>query len=158
MNKVNKTGMHPWLRPMFCDPQKWLGDLETALAGEAGAIQFYGYLESIAPSNEARKQVDFARKDEIKHHRMFTQLYERLTGHCPPVVNPVVTRPTFADGVYMAFNDELDAAELYKGMLLSVHNLAIRDMMFEIMTDEMEHASRFSMIMAAGMAGKPAVS
>lgn len=145
---IASTGMHPWMMPLFRDPHKWLRDLEQAIADEAEAAEFYRYLESIAPNAEAREQVHHATEDEIKHHRMLSHLYRRLTGRHPAVEQPVIERPGFAAGVYMAFNDELEAAEHYRDMLLSTRDMAIRDMMFEIMMDEMEHADRFTMITA----------
>ncbi len=146
------SGMYPWLMPMFRDPHKWLKELEKALAGEAEAIEFYAYLESIAPTAEAREQIHHAHQDEMEHYQKFSRLYERLTGRPPAVEKIVVARPDFVSGVFRAFNDELEAAHLYRGMLLGTWDMTVRDLMFEIMTDEMEHADRFTMIMAMDMA------
>lgn len=148
-------GLPAWMMRQFRDPQKWLSDLEKALAGEKEAIEFYGTLESIAPNDEARRQVDKARQDEMKHFRMFSELYVRLTGRQPVVPKPVFETPDFSSGVYKSFNDELDAMDLYRDMMLSTNNLVIRDIMFEAMTDEMEHAERFTMILASGLAPQP---
>lgn len=140
--------MHPWAMPLFRDPHKWLRDLEQAIADEAEAAEFYRYLEGITPNAEARELIHHATKDEISHHRMLSGLYMRLTGRQPAMTRPVIEKADFGAGVYKAFKDELEAAEHYKGMLLSTHNMAIRDMMFDIMMDEMEHADRFTMITA----------
>jgi len=148
MQGMYNSGIYPWMMPQFRDPQKWLSDLEAAIADQAKAIGFYAYLMSIAPNDQARNQINFAREDEMKHHRMLTGLYTRLTGRHPAAARPVIEKTDFATGVFDSFNDELEAMDHYRGMMLATCDRYIRDLLFEIMTDEMEHANRFTMIMA----------
>jgi len=131
---------------MFTDFNKFIMDLQTAINGESEAIEFYNKLLEIAPCEEARDFIRHIRDDEMKHYRMFTQLYISLCGRPPVVMEPQVRVTEFCRDVKKAVKDELEAAELYRSMLLSTTNMRIRDIMFETMTDEMEHATRLTFI------------
>ncbi|GAB6935246.1 MAG: ferritin-like domain-containing protein [Calditerricola sp.] len=121
-------------------------NLRMALVGERSAIAFYRRLLDMAPNDEHRKQIEHAYEDEKKHYRMFENLYIRLTGRRPDVKPMTVTFATYEEGLKKAFYDELEAAELYRDTQLLTRNKAIRDIFYEAMTDEMEHAARFSFI------------
>ncbi|WP_418790810.1 ferritin family protein [Phosphitispora sp. TUW77] len=131
---------------MFADFYKFINDLAAAINGEYKAIKFYTELAAIAPCKEAREFIIYARDDEKKHYQMFCRLYLELTGRHPVVAEPHIQMPDFCTGVMESVNDELEAADMYRGMLLSTTNIAIRDIMFEAMTDELEHATRFTFV------------
>ncbi len=128
---------------MIKDFRKFIMDLQMAINGEVKAAEFYTRLMEIAPNEEAKMFIRLARDDELKHYRMFYQLYVSLTGQQPVVQKPVIRVTTYCEGLKTALKDELEAAELYRDMYLSTTNMRVRDIMFEAMTDEMEHATRF---------------
>ena len=130
------------------DYYKFLQDIEAALADEKAAAKFYEMLMAMAPTNWQKEQIKHARDDEIKHYHMLHQLYLNLTGREPKVKEKEVKVTNYLEGLKEAFNDELEAAEFYRRMMLSTYNQYIRDILFEIMTDEMEHASRFTFVYA----------
>lgn len=131
----------------FKDSKAFIRDLRGAIDDEANAIEFYNQLISVTPQ-ELKDYVAHARDDERVHLRMFQKLYRRLTGR--QAVGRV-TKTQFSslkDGFEMAFQRELEAAELYRNMYLSTSVPKIRDVLFRAMTDEMEHAQRFSFVYA----------
>lgn len=132
----------------FKNRRRFIRDLQMGLEGEAAAIEMYAQLMEMAPTPEQRQHIRHAYEDERKHFRIFSDLYLHLTGRMPSISEPMVKVEDYKQGIAQAFNDELEAAELYRGMLLNTYDPAIRDAMFEIMTDEMEHADRFNFIFA----------
>jgi len=124
----------------YAVPPTFVTMLETAMSAEAAANDFYMGLASIAPKPEYRETLEAIAADERKHLQSFRALYCQLTCTYPHVQPAVETAPNFAAGIAMAINDELEAYEMYRDMLLMVCQQEIRDVMFEAMTDEMEHA------------------
>jgi rubrerythrin len=122
--------------------------LEEAMNGEAGAIQFYSRLRAAAPTDFGREQIEMLLEDEQKHLRNFQELCARLTGHAyRPTVKPEEFS-SWEEGVAMAWRDQMEAAEMYRDMQLMVCQPWIRDVLFDAMTDEMEHAGRLTYITA----------
>lgn len=130
------------------DYYKLLQDIEIALADEKAAAKFYEMLMDMAPNNWQRDEIKHARDDEMKHYHMLHQLYVNLTGREPVVKEKEVKVTNYCEGLKDAFDDELEAADFYRSMMLSTYYQYIRDILFEIMTDEMEHATRFVFVSA----------
>lgn len=129
----------------FKDMDWFVSNLASAINQEASAIRFYATLADMAP-NSYRSFVTHAREDEEVHLRLFRRLYQRLTG-TEPMVSPEETSfGGYKQGIETAFRNELDAAELYRNMYLSTKIRKVRDILFRAMTDEMEHAQRFSFL------------
>ncbi|HHX50742.1 MAG TPA: ferritin-like domain-containing protein [Clostridia bacterium] len=150
MNQGMGYGPHYEYQRLFQNPERFLRDLEMAIQGEAEAISFYTALLQMAPDELARRNIRHALEDERKHYRQFSDLYRYLRGRSIQVpIPPPPSIPCYQQALIKAFEDELAAAELYRGMYLNALTMPIRDLMFEIMTDEMEHASRFSLLYAA---------
>ena len=81
--------------------------------------------------------------DEYKHRRLFEEIYSALTG-AAPLPHKNIFKPENIDNLTEVFTDslfgELDAVELYRDIMFSISNTGIRDMIFEIITDEQSHA------------------
>lgn len=118
----------------------------SAIKGEAAAVEFYTRLKAIAPNSFAKEQVDHALEDEKVHLRMFEQLYQNLTGRKPTYKIEKTSFKHFQDGLKKAYHDELEAYEEYRNAYLLTNNPTIRDVFFHAMTDEIEHATRFSFL------------
>ena len=129
-------------------PPLFLEMLQQAISGEASAVEFYTMLLAMAPSDFARDQVAHALADEKKHLANFSAVYHRLTGLQPRPEVSVPAFDTFLAGIEYAIIDELEAYEMYRDMLLMVSDQWIRDIMFDALTDEMEHAVRFTNLAA----------
>lgn len=131
---------------MFRDYNKFVADVQRAINDEITAVEFYTKLMDMAPCDDAKRQIKHPKDDEMKHYKMLCQLYTALTGYQPMVQKSITNVTDFCGGVQKALEDELSAAEAYREMYLNTSNLKIRDIIFEIMTDEMEHATRFSFV------------
>lgn len=116
----------------------------SAIKGEASAIEFYTRLEAIAPTAFAKEQVHHALQDEKVHLKLFEDLYKNLTGSKPTYTIKKTSFKNFQDGLKKAYQEELDAYEAYRNAYLLTNNQYIRDVFFHAMTDEIEHATRFS--------------
>ena len=81
--------------------------------------------------------------DEYKHRRLFEEIYAALTGSAPlPPENIPAYKPegSLTDEFTNSLFGELEAVELYRDIMSSIENLSVRDMIFEIITDEQSHA------------------
>lgn len=104
----------------------------------------YKNMMDMAKSEKVRKQIEFAYNDEGKHYKMFQQIYFMLTGKTIDIPAPKVEEYSrLIDAVETSINGELGAVELYRKIQSLLPNMQLRDMLFEILTDEQEHAARF---------------
>jgi rubrerythrin len=129
----------------FKDYPRFLSNLKRAIHDQAGAVRFYEELEKAAP-REDKDFINHALEDEKTHVQMFRKLYNRLTGKDVFAHAAKTEFPSYKDGIEIAFRRELEAAELYRDMYLSTKIPKVRDILFKAMTDEMEHAQRFSFL------------
>lgn len=126
--------------------RKLANDLLSAIKGEATAVQFYSQLMRIAQTNEERSSIAHALEDERIHLQSFIQLYTSLFGAQPVYQPEQKTFSSLAEGLKMAREDELEAYEQYRDVYLSTKDMDVRDVFFRAMTDEIEHALRFSIL------------
>ena len=91
------------------------------------------------------KQIKFAYDDEIKHYEMFQQIYYELTRRRLdiPMPNEIEQYDTLMDAVQSSIKGENEAVDLYREIFSQLDNKQMRDMVFEIITDEQEHFGRF---------------
>lgn len=124
--------------------------LEAFMDDEATAVKFYTELLRDAKEEDlGERAVDFikhARDDEETHIRLFSDLYRSLTGGTYEPRAKEVRYASLREGVAMALADELEAAEEYRTVYLRETDRRVRNIFFETMTDEMEHATRFSFV------------
>ncbi|KEO83074.1 ferritin-like domain-containing protein [Tumebacillus flagellatus] len=135
--------------PAFHDQNAFLQSTLKAIFNERQAQLNYRALYALAATPFQKKMIQHALDDEIKHERLLTRVYHTLTGQNPQVPQPQrATVTQFNAGVRASFEDELEAAELYRSMYVNTLLPWLRDILFEIMTDESEHAQRFTYIQA----------
>lgn len=104
----------------------------------------YKRMMEMADSDKVRKQIEFAYKDEIKHYGMFQKILYMLTCRKYDVPTPKVEEyKCLLPAVETSINGELGAVELYRKIQSMLPTMQMRDMLFEIITDEQEHATRF---------------
>lgn len=104
----------------------------------------YKMMIEMAKSDKVRKQIEFAFNDEGKHYKMFQQIYFMLTGQYIDIPIPEPKKnEKLIDAIESSINGELEAVELYRKIRSMLPNTQLRDMLFEIITDEQEHATRF---------------
>jgi rubrerythrin len=104
----------------------------------------YGNMKEMTKNEKIKNQINFAFEDEGKHYKMFQQIYYMLTGKTIDIPQPKVeTYNKLIDAIETSINGELEAVELYRKIQSLMPNQKLRDMLFEIITDEQEHATRF---------------
>jgi rubrerythrin len=131
--------------------QQVISMISQAIAGERNDELFYDYLISVAPTEQEKKVIASIRDDERKHRRMFRRLYTQLTGQAPAPglgEQEEFKRPSsYLEGIEQALMGELKAFENYRTIYLSLPQ-QYRDTVFEIMTDEIKHASYYNWLYA----------
>jgi rubrerythrin len=96
--------------------------------------------------NEAvKQQIKFAYDDEIKHYKMFNQMYFQLTGKKIdiPIPTNIEKYNSLMEAVKSSIEGESEAVDLYREIYALMSNKQMRDKVFEIITDEQEHFGRF---------------
>jgi rubrerythrin len=129
--------------------QEALNLIKLAVAGEREDEVFYDYLISVAPSREEKEIIESIRNDERKHNQMFRKMYQDLTGQTIMAPTDVEFRKpkSFIDGIRRALFGELSAVERYRDIRAGLPERYYRDMVFEILTDELKHASKYNYIL-----------
>jgi rubrerythrin len=122
---------------------------KQAVQGEREDELFYDYLISVAPSDEEVEIIESIRDDERKHNKMFKAIYKYYTGEeIETSMDIDFEEPrSFIDGVKKAFFGELSAMERYRIIRAGLPDRYFRDMVFEILTDEMKHATKYNYIL-----------
>lgn len=124
--------------------------IENAVAGEKEDELFYNYLINVAPSQESKNIITGIRNDEMKHNKMFRKIYTELTGQVlPPNQNVNFEKPmSYCDGIKRALQGELTAVQKYRRILFAMQNRIHINMLTEIITDEIRHASLYNFLFA----------
>lgn len=134
----------PGYNQILPDQNLLLHLLIEAMKGERADRTKYKMMMDMTKSDKVRKQIEYAFNDEGKHYKMFQQIYYTLTGQYIdiPMQEPQKNEK-FIDLIESSINGELEAVELYRKIRSMLPNTQLRDMLFEIITDEQEHATRF---------------
>lgn len=117
--------------------------LQKAIIDEATTIDFYGRIAQMAPTDFSRQTILGIVADEQSHLAAFSKLYVYLTGNNPVYNIEPILFSNYSEAIFMAFNDELEAADFYKKNILSTSDQLIQDTYFYAMVDEQEHAIQF---------------
>lgn len=129
----------------YSEHNKRLLDLiKEAMKDERHDYIKYRRMMDTAPNDEIAEQVRFAHEDEGKHYKMFQRIYRDLTGKSIDIPQPQVEQyENYMDAVKTSINGELEAVEMYRDIRSMLNSKRHRDMLYEIITDEQEHATRF---------------
>ena len=105
----------------------------------------YGIMMQMTEDPAVKKQIKFAYDDEIKHYEMFRKMYYQLTGRVVNIPLPaeVEKYDNIMDAVKSSIEGEHEAVDAYREIYALLTNKSMRDTVFEIITDEIEHANRF---------------
>lgn len=134
-----------------CDPKKLHRSLcliLEALGDEASDRVFYQNLLKIAPDCEQQEIIKSIRDDEIKHFKMFRMIYQEITCEQPmPEQKQDCEKPEdYCSAIEKAIFGELGAVELYRKIMFGLCTQRHRDMLFEIITDEIKHSVKWNFL------------
>ena len=129
--------------------------IEQSVEGEQYDALFYEWLINNIPTEgitskqakEIKDTIISIRDDEISHNKVFKEMYKIFTGKdANPEEEEFVPPASFVDGILMALNGELNAVKRYRVIMGGMPNLAYRDMVFNILSDELRHANLYNYI------------
>ena len=128
--------------------QKLLELLQEALRDEAQTAADYTALAQTAPEEAATLILPMA-ADEMRHAAYLRELYEKLTNQTAPEIAPVETSQPYTEKILCGhLLAEWEDARDYRALYLSFLNRDIRDVFFELMTDEMLHGQTLLHLLA----------
>ncbi|MEG0775108.1 ferritin-like domain-containing protein, partial [Clostridium sp.] len=153
MNYMKNTSCMNPCKPELPKSYKTLDEAlklaKQAVQGEREDELFYDYLICIAPSKEEKDIIKSIRDDERKHNKMFRAMYKYYTGEdIRTSKDEGFDKPcSYIDGIKKALFGELSAMERYRIIRAGLPDRYFRDMAFEILTDEMKHATKYNYIL-----------
>lgn len=118
--------------------------LKEAMLDEKKDYSKYRLMAEMTDNKGVIEQIRYAYEDEAKHYDMFQEIYEELTGKEARIIPPEQeSLNRLIDAVKSSIDGELAAVELYRDIRAMLRGRRYRDMLYEIITDEQEHATRF---------------
>lgn len=129
--------------------------IQDSVEGEKSDALFYEWLINNIPtdiltqkqSKSIKDTIESIREDEMSHNKMFKTMYQQLTGgEANPVETEFVPPENFTEGILRALNGELNAVKRYRTIMNGMPNLYYRDIVFNILTDELRHANLYNYI------------
>jgi rubrerythrin len=129
--------------PQLQEALEWV---KEAVQGEREDELFYDYLISVAPTREEKEIIASIRDDERRHNRLFRKIYKDFTGmEVPSGGEETFERPrSYIDGIKKALFGELRAVEKYRAIRRALPMGPYRDVLFDIITDEIKHSSKYN--------------
>lgn len=126
--------------------QEMLEGIRQAVQGEREDELFYDYLIDESPTNEEKEIIASIRDDELRHNKIFRMIYEDFTGReIPSGGEENFERPeSYLEGIKKALFGELRAVEKYRAIRKRLSRGIYRDVLFDIITDELKHASKYN--------------
>lgn len=137
--------------------QKSLALMVEAVQGEKEDRLFYEYLISVAPTQADKDVIASIRDDEIRHNIMFKKIYKDFTGKDVMDVNgEQFKKPgSYTDGIQQALFGELNAVEKYREIRKGLPDRYYRDLVFDILTDELKHADKYNFLYTENIKRNP---
>ena len=122
---------------------------KNAVEGEREDELFYNYLISVAPTQKEKDIIASIRDDEMKHNKMFREIYKYYTGQDISIIQNVkFEKPkSYEEGLENALFGELSAVERYRNIRAGLPDEYYRDMVYEIITDEQKHADKYNYLL-----------
>ena len=130
--------------------------IKEAVQDERNDELFYDYLISVAPTQEEKDIIRSIRDDERKHNQMFRKIYKDITGtEITAATGETFQKPSsYLEGIKRALFGELKAVEKYRKIREGLPQSSMyRDMLFEIITDELKHGSKYNYIYTINSTG-----
>lgn len=131
----------------YIQPDKRLLEMITnAISDETISAGYYKKLMEIIQDSSDKEIVRGIYADENKHKKLLDDVYFLLTGGYSPT--PTVEIPTpelsFTEDFAKSLLNELEDARFYRELYMAFENPEIKDVFFEIITDEQDHAAKFN--------------
>jgi rubrerythrin len=125
------------------------GILREALKEEAGDAKEMEQIMPLVTSPEDREILRQIRMDEQKHYKIFQDICFMTNGEKPHLEAEVTCSYGDLAGIYgkKMFNKH-KSVEFYRKILFALRNRLLRDMLYEVISDEQNHATQFAYLYA----------
>lgn len=122
---------------------KLVSDIEKAINGEYSAINCYAKLAQLTSNEKEKKRILEIREDEVKHFKLFGQIYTSLTGRqSQPKVSEECPN-VYLNGLEFALQDEQKTVDFYLEIADETTNQYIKESFQRAAADEQNHAVWF---------------
>ncbi|MEG1795948.1 MAG: cytochrome b5 domain-containing protein [Clostridium sp.] len=123
--------------------------VKEAIQEEREDELFYNFLLCVAPTEEEKNIIITIRDDERKHNKYLREIYEFYTEQCiSATLNTSFTKPrSYINGIKKAKLGELGAVEKYSHIRVGIPDKYYRDMVLEILMDELKHVHKYDYIL-----------
>lgn len=117
--------------------------LIDAMKDEEHDFKYYSALSDAISDTADSETVKSMAFDEYKHKKLLEEIYYALTETMPEKIEVEIEpisedlKAEFTNSLFK----ELEGVELYRELMASFENQSIRDLFFEILTDEQAHAA-----------------
>jgi len=129
--------------------QKVLEILQTAWESERENEACLKKLMKLAKNPEDKETLRMSHMDEHKHARYFADIYKKLSGQPIPQGSPISQRPLnwdlYSECEKMMYNFT-ENVEFYRRIYFGFSESDLRDILFEIITDELNMAVKMTHI------------
>ncbi|KIL37750.1 hypothetical protein SD71_02800 [Cohnella kolymensis] len=128
-------------------------DIEKAVNGQYSAAACYEQLARMAPNEEERNRIVEIRKDELRHLKVFSQIYKSLSGRQP---TPHIVEQCPSDyraGLNFAIKDEQETVDFYLDIAQKSTVPFIKDYFRRASADEQNHAVWFLYFLTRNQSG-----
>lgn len=129
--------------------QRGLDVISQAVQGEIKDALFYNYLISIAPTDEEKVLISAIKEEELRHSKQFEGIYRDFTGmgvQTEQDENFEIPN-LYQEGITNALFDELRDVVKYRAIRRRLPEGAYKDVLFDIITDELMHASMLNYLL-----------
>ncbi len=117
----------------------------SAIEQENYDMMYYNQLLNYTTDEEEKEVLRRIYLDDIKHFNLLKELYKCLTDE--PIsfdYDEIEIGDNITKEFKNSFEQKLENVELYRNILKSFLDTCIRDMLFEIITDEQMHAQKLN--------------
>ncbi|QPC45968.1 ferritin-like domain-containing protein [Mangrovibacillus cuniculi] len=125
----------------------FIQQLAMAIQNEYQAYHYYSLLKDRTNNPLFVDWITIAMEEERGHYESLQQLYYSYTQSFAPVEKKEEEMVSFRAAVLQSLESELEAAEMYRNMILEIPTQEAYKPLFVAMTDEQEHAIRFGTIL-----------
>ncbi len=122
---------------------QFIDDIQKAINAEYSAVDCYGKLANMAPTEDERKQILEIQNDEKRHMEEFSRIYTQLTGKQPSYEIIEDCPDEYRQGIKFAFKDEQEATDFYLDIADQAQDAYIKDRFKRAASDEQNHAVWF---------------
>ncbi len=121
--------------------------LEEAVLGESEDQAFYKQLIALAPTSTEKDIITGIRDDEISHYKQFRLIYHDLTGQEISKSTEFASDEqtlAYKANLRKALFGEIEAVKKYRVIRSELTMKIHRDMLFDIITDELTHMGKYN--------------